>query len=77
MLKNGVVEKGCGAWEFPVVLVLNKDGSVRFCIDYRQLNAIMKRDVYPLPRIDDTLTVYAVRGATPTSTYTRATGSCS
>ncbi|GMF29522.1 unnamed protein product [Phytophthora fragariaefolia] len=55
MLDGGVVEEGHGAWGFPVVLVRKKDGSVRFCIDYRILNAITKKDVYPLPRIDETL----------------------
>jgi hypothetical protein len=55
MLDGGVVERSHGAWGFPVVLVKKKDGTVRFCIDYRMLNAITKKDVYPLPRIDETL----------------------
>src|SRR6218665_3619630 len=36
-----------------------KDGSIRFCIDYRQLNAITKKDSYPLPRVDDCLDALA------------------
>jgi hypothetical protein len=55
MLRAGVIEEGNGAWGFPVVLVRKKDGEVRFCIDYRALNKVTKRDVYPLPRIDETL----------------------
>ncbi|KAE8983282.1 hypothetical protein PF005_g23143 [Phytophthora fragariae] len=55
MLQAGVIEEGNGAWGFPVVLVRKKDGEVRFCVDYRALNKITKRDVYPLPRIDETL----------------------
>jgi len=51
----GVIEEGHGAWGFPVVLVKKKSGEVRFCIDYRALNQVTKRDVYPLPRIDETL----------------------
>jgi len=55
MLGAGVIEAGNGAWGFPVVLVKKRDGEVRFCIDYRALNKVTKKDVLPLPRIDETL----------------------
>ncbi|KAE8963710.1 hypothetical protein PF007_g26785 [Phytophthora fragariae] len=55
MLQAGVIEEGNDAWGFPVVLVRKKDGEVRFCVDYRALNKVTKKDVYPLPRIDETL----------------------
>ena len=42
-------------WESPIVLVAKKDGSTTFCVDYRKLNAVTKLDVFPLPRIDDSL----------------------
>ncbi|GBM21042.1 Retrovirus-related Pol polyprotein from transposon 297 [Araneus ventricosus] len=55
MVHNGIIEESSGPWTSPIVLVKKKDGSTRFCVDYRKLNEITKKDSYPLPRIDDTL----------------------
>jgi hypothetical protein len=41
-------------WSSPAVVV-QKDGTYRFCIDYRKLNVVTKPDLFPLPRIDDLL----------------------
>ncbi|GBN48060.1 Transposon Ty3-G Gag-Pol polyprotein, partial [Araneus ventricosus] len=55
MVDNGIIEESSGPWASPIVLVKKKDGSTRFCVDYRKLNEITKKDSYPLPRIGDTL----------------------
>ncbi|GBN76508.1 Retrovirus-related Pol polyprotein from transposon 297 [Araneus ventricosus] len=55
MVDNGIIEESSGPWASPIVLVKKKDGSTRFCVDYRKLNEITIKDSCPLPRIDDTL----------------------
>lgn len=52
---QGVIELSDSPWSSAVVLVKKKDGTQRFCVDYRALNDRTVKDSYPLPRIDDTL----------------------
>lgn len=59
MLKNRAVEPLSSPWASPIVLVPKKDGSTRFCVDYRCVNSVTRKDAYPLPRIDATLDTLA------------------
>ena len=55
VLRKDVIQKSSNPWASGIVMVKKKDGSKRFCVDYRRLNDITFKDAYPLPRIDDSL----------------------
>ena len=53
LLSKGFIRPNISPWGAPVLFVKKKDGSLRLCIDYRQLNRVIIRNQYPLPRIDE------------------------
>ena len=72
MISQGIVEPSDIPWSAPICLVKKKDGTCRFCIDFRRLNFVTIKDAYPLPRIDDTLD--ALSGSLWFSTLDLASG---
>ncbi|KAL0311461.1 UNVERIFIED_CONTAM: Transposon Ty3-G Gag-Pol polyprotein [Sesamum angustifolium] len=62
LLEKGFIRPSTSPWGAPVLFVKKKDGSMRLCVDYRQLNRVTVKNKYPLPRIDDLLD--QLKGAT-------------
>ena len=62
LLKKGFIKPSASPWGAPVLLVKKKIRGMRLCVDYRQLNKVIIKNMYPLPRIDDLMDQF--RGAT-------------
>ena len=72
MLNAGVIQPSTSAWASAPVLVRKKDGTVRWCVDYRAVNDRTTKDCYPLPIIEDCLDT--LQGTTCFSTLDMASG---
>lgn len=55
LVSQGVLNESRSPWASPAVIVIKKDGGVRFCCDYRRLNQVTFKDAYPLPRVEESL----------------------
>ena len=55
MLQKGITRESVSPWSSPVVLVKKKNGSFRFCVDLRKVNAVTRKDSFPMPLVSDTL----------------------
>ena len=55
MLVRGLIRSSTSPWSSPIVLAPKKDGNYRFCVDFRRVNSVTKKDAQPMPRIDDIL----------------------
>ena len=55
MLERGIIRASNSPWSSPIVLAPKKDGDYRFCVDFRRVNSVTKKDAHPMPRIDEIL----------------------
>lgn len=59
--EEGLIRSSQSSWSSSLVLIKRKHGELRICCDYRRLNAVNKRDCYPLSQIDDNLVMLSQR----------------
>ena len=72
MLDRVIIQPSDSPWSSPIVLAPQKDGDYRFCVDFRRVNSVTKKDAHPIPRIDEILD--RLGGATYFSTLDLASG---
>lgn len=72
LLDSKVIRESSSPYSSPIVLVQKRDGTIRMCVNYRQLNAKTRKDTYPLPQIEKSLD--ALTGARWFSTLDLASG---
>ena len=72
MLDSDVIKPSSSPWSSPIIMVPKKDGTFRFCVDFRHLNEVTIKDAFPLPRVDETLE--SLGGARYFSTLDLASG---
>jgi len=72
MLSTGVIEPSSSPWASPVCLVKKKERTYRFCVDYRRVNAVSRKDAFPVPDIHDALD--HLRGAKYFATFDLLSG---
>ena len=72
MLEAGLIRESNSPYSSPVVMVKKPNGKLRFCVDYRKLNSITRKDAYPLPRIEDLMQAFG--GSKLFSTLDMASG---
>jgi hypothetical protein len=49
LLKNDIIQPSESPWNAPIVIVAKKNGDIRMCVDYRKLNSVTKKPIYPIP----------------------------
>jgi hypothetical protein len=65
LLKKGYIHPSVSPWGVPILFVKKKYGRLRLCIDFRQLNKVIVKNKYHLPRIDDLFSQLRVQGYFP------------
>ena len=59
LLERDVIELSTSPWSAQVVLASKKDGSYRYCVDFRKLNSVTVKEHYPVPRVEDMIDTLA------------------